>query len=75
MWREAIEIAQRAQVGALSLFHHDPSRSDEGVEEIERDAQALFANTFAARERTVFDLESKTLMKINSNEVLWTPTK
>ena len=56
MWTEAVEVARRAQVGRLALFHHDPSRSDEGVAEIERQAQALLPGAFAAREGQVIDL-------------------
>ena len=46
----AVELARAAGVGQLVLFHHDPSRSDEGVAELERRARAMFANTVAARE-------------------------
>jgi len=44
------EIARRAGVGELVLFHHDPRRNDAGVLEIEDRARALFARTVAARE-------------------------
>ena len=73
MWREAVEIAELAQVKCLALFHHDPCRSDEGVEAIERQAQATFANTFASRECTTFDLQSAALTKMNGGQVLWEP--
>jgi len=56
MWTEAVEVARRAQVGRLALFHHDPGRADEAVLAIEREAQALFAGSFAAREGQVVDL-------------------
>ena len=71
MWREAVELAKQAQVGCLSLFHHDPNRSDEDVFVIESEAQTLFQNTFAARERSVFDLDTRVLTKVESDEVLW----
>jgi phosphoribosyl 1,2-cyclic phosphodiesterase len=71
MWREAVEIAERSQAKRLALFHHDPSRSDDAVEEIERAAQAIFTNTFASRECTTFDLQSATLIKMNGGQVLW----
>ena len=71
MWREAVELAERAQVGALSLFHHDPSRSDDGVLAIEEEAQAIFQNTFAAREHSVFDLSKGTLRRAESDELIW----
>jgi phosphoribosyl 1,2-cyclic phosphodiesterase len=44
------EVAKRADVGELVLFHHDPRRSDAGVAEIEDRARALFPRTVAARE-------------------------
>jgi phosphoribosyl 1,2-cyclic phosphodiesterase len=46
----AAELARAAGVGQLILFHHDPSRSDDGVAELERRARDLFAETVAARE-------------------------
>lgn len=44
------ELARSAGVGQYILFHHDPSRSDAKVLEIEAKAQALFAGSTAARE-------------------------
>jgi phosphoribosyl 1,2-cyclic phosphodiesterase len=44
------EIARRAGVGELVLFHHDPRRSDAGVLAIEARARDLFARSTAARE-------------------------
>lgn len=46
----AAELAGRAGVGQLVLFHHDPGRTDRQVAELEARARALFANTVAARE-------------------------
>ena len=50
MWNEAVQVAQRAQVKQLVLFHHDPSRQDEDILKIEAQAQALFPSTQAAYE-------------------------
>jgi phosphoribosyl 1,2-cyclic phosphodiesterase len=50
------ELARLAGVGQLVLFHHDPQRTDAGVAEIERRAQALFAPTTAAREGMELEL-------------------
>lgn len=44
------ELARSAGVGKYVLFHHDPSRSDAKVAEIEAKAQALFEGSVAARE-------------------------
>lgn len=44
------ELARSAGVGKYVLFHHDPSRTDAKVAEIEAKAQALFQSSVAARE-------------------------
>ena len=44
------EVARAAGVGTLVLFHHDPSRNDAGVLDIERRARELFPSSVAARE-------------------------
>jgi len=49
-WRQAAELARRAHVGRLLLFHHDPARSDAEVAEIEREARDVFPATDAAYE-------------------------
>jgi phosphoribosyl 1,2-cyclic phosphodiesterase len=46
----ACEIAEAAEVGSLVLFHHDPRYDDSEIALIETQANALFANTVAARE-------------------------
>jgi phosphoribosyl 1,2-cyclic phosphodiesterase len=50
------EVARAAGVSSLVLFHHDPSRTDAGVADIEARARALFAPTTAAREGLSIDL-------------------
>lgn len=49
-WEDAVALAADAGVARLALFHHDPNRTDEGVDHIEAAAQARFAPAFAARE-------------------------
>ena len=44
------EVARRAGVGELVLFHHDPRRKDDAVVELEARAQKLFPRSVAARE-------------------------
>lgn len=53
---EGARLAKELGVGRLVLFHHDPSQSDEAVEEKERAARALFPETIAAREGLVIEL-------------------
>jgi phosphoribosyl 1,2-cyclic phosphodiesterase len=47
------ELARAAGVGRYLLFHHDPQRTDAGVDEIERAARDLFPSSVAAREGMV----------------------
>ncbi len=49
-WQEATALAQAARVKRLALFHHDPARADWAVDALEAQAQAAFADSFAARE-------------------------
>jgi phosphoribosyl 1,2-cyclic phosphodiesterase len=49
-YEAAARLASAANVGELSLFHHDPARNDVEVLAIESRAQALFPRTHAARE-------------------------
>jgi phosphoribosyl 1,2-cyclic phosphodiesterase len=49
-WLEAVQAARIAGAKKLALFHHDPMHTDDELEEIERQAQALFADCFLARE-------------------------
>ena len=46
----ACETASAAGVKRLALFHHDPNYDDESVHDLEEQAQAIFSNTFSARE-------------------------
>ncbi len=56
-WTEAIQVAQQANVRQLVLFHHDPMHMDDQLEEIERQAQALFPATLVAREAMEITVE------------------
>ena len=49
-WRMAADVAARAQVGCLALYHHDPAHDDREVEEMERGARGRFRQTIAAAE-------------------------
>jgi phosphoribosyl 1,2-cyclic phosphodiesterase len=52
-------VARAAGVKTLALFHHDPTRSDEGVADIVKRSRALFPHTVAAREGLSFSLEAR----------------
>ena len=49
-YEAGVELARAAGVGQLVLFHHDPSRTDDGVREIEDRTRSLFEESCAARE-------------------------
>lgn len=53
----AAEIARLAGVGQLVLFHHDPRRRDEDVQDLERRCRALFPRSVAAREGMCISLQ------------------
>jgi phosphoribosyl 1,2-cyclic phosphodiesterase len=55
-WTDAVEVARKAGVSRLALFHHDPTRSDEALAAIEGEAKTFFAPTFAAREGSPLEL-------------------
>jgi phosphoribosyl 1,2-cyclic phosphodiesterase len=54
---EGAELARAAGVGKYVLFHHDPTRTDAAVAELEARAQALYPSTVAAREGMVLELD------------------
>jgi phosphoribosyl 1,2-cyclic phosphodiesterase len=56
-WQAAVELARRAEVRHLALFHHDPRRSDAEVDAFVAQAQQTFANLVAAGEGLLVDLE------------------
>lgn len=49
-WEEGIRLCRAAEAQRLALFHHDPDHDDAMVAAIERDAQAVWPEVFAARE-------------------------
>ncbi len=49
-WDQAIEVADRAGVRQLALFHHDPEHSDAFLFELEKKYQQHHANIFLALE-------------------------
>ena len=49
-WQQCTEVARQANVKQLVLFHHSPTNDDTAIDKIEKDAQAVFPNTVAARE-------------------------
>ena len=46
----AVAVARKAEVGALALFHHDPTHTDSEIRQIEKQAARTFKSAFAAFE-------------------------
>lgn len=55
-WRRACDVAAKASVKRLMLFHHDPARCDDDLRSIEANAKQVFGAAEAAREGTSFRL-------------------
>jgi phosphoribosyl 1,2-cyclic phosphodiesterase len=55
-WEQAMEVAEKAGVKRLALFHHDPSHDDVFLLEVEKKCQTRFAGAFLAREGTEIDI-------------------
>jgi phosphoribosyl 1,2-cyclic phosphodiesterase len=49
-WEEGVRICQEAGIKEFVLFHHDPDRNDEGVDQLQEIARARFPNSRAAFE-------------------------
>ena len=49
-WEQAVEVALRADVKRLALFHHDPEHDDAFLHRMEQQCQQIFPNSFFARE-------------------------
>jgi phosphoribosyl 1,2-cyclic phosphodiesterase len=49
-WEEGVSVCQEAGVKELVLFHHDPDRNDDAVDELQRIARVRFPNSRAAFE-------------------------
>lgn len=55
-WQEGVKLIETAEARRLVLFHHANFRSDNQMEEIEKQAQARNSNCIAAREGMVINL-------------------
>ncbi|MBP0031076.1 MBL fold metallo-hydrolase [Roseofilum sp. Guam] len=49
-WKSGIEVAKKAKVKQLVMFHHDPGYTDDSLDGIERQIQAVFPQGKLARE-------------------------
>lgn len=49
-WQQGVKLCEAAGARGLALFHHDPSRTDDDLDEMEKLAKDRFAGAFAARD-------------------------
>jgi phosphoribosyl 1,2-cyclic phosphodiesterase len=49
-WQAGLELAKAAGVKRPVMFHHDPNHSDDCLDQIEAEVQAVFPNAILARE-------------------------
>jgi len=49
-WRQAVEVAKRANVKKLVITHHDPDHDDDMLDSMERECQKEFPNSVFAKE-------------------------
>ena len=55
-WQQAVEVARRAEVGALALTHHDPDHDDEFIKTMERECRREYGDSLFARDGMEIDL-------------------
>ena len=55
-WEQAVEVAQRAEVKKLALFHHDPEHDDDFILKMEKECRKQFPESFFAREDTDIEI-------------------
>jgi phosphoribosyl 1,2-cyclic phosphodiesterase len=55
-WQEAVKMAEAAGVKRVVIFHHDPTHSDDFLDQIEQEVQAVFPKAIMAREGLVLPI-------------------
>ena len=55
-WQQAVQVAKDSNSKQLILYHHDPSRSDNQLFELEKEAKLQFPNTIAAKQGMEIEL-------------------
>ena len=55
-WKQAIEVAEKAGVKKLALFHHDPDHDDTFLSNMEKECQKRYPRAFLARENDQVEL-------------------
>ena len=62
-WQEAIKIAKAGNVKKLVIFHHDPIHNDDFLDQVGKEAKAVFPETIMAREGRSIELTPPLLIK------------
>ena len=57
-WRQAVEVARRANVKKLIITHHDPDHNDDMLDSMERECQKEFPNSLFAKEGMEVEVSS-----------------
>ena len=58
-WQEAVKLAKAANVKQLVIFHHDPSHTDEFMDDIVRQTSIAMPGSIVAKEGMVLELLSE----------------
>ena len=57
-WRQAVEVAKRANVKKLAITHHDPDHDDDMLDAMECECRKEFPNSFFAKEGLEVEVSS-----------------
>lgn len=55
-WQQAIRLAKLANAKSVGFIHHSPTRSDEELDDIEKQAKEQFDGAFAAMDHQIIEL-------------------
>lgn len=58
-WSDAVEVARKTGVARMGLVHHDPGRTDEDLDRIDRKVRAACPTAHLARQGEVFHLPAR----------------
>ncbi|MEM8640805.1 MAG: MBL fold metallo-hydrolase [Cyanobacteria bacterium P01_G01_bin.54] len=55
-WQEGVKVSQAAGVKQFVVFHHEPSHSDDFLDQVDKEVTAILPNAVLAKERMVLDV-------------------
>ncbi|MEL6903588.1 MAG: MBL fold metallo-hydrolase, partial [Cyanobacteria bacterium J06606_4] len=58
-WQEAVKLAKAANVKQLVIFHHDPTHTDDFMDDIVRQTSQAMPGSIVAKEGMVLELIEK----------------